>query len=72
MTRTFCDICGKAITNNETSYSLSLIGIGKKKENELRAILNKNNILYSDVCDNYAGKIKFYIDSIKKENNDKE
>lgn len=70
MTRTFCDICGKALTYNETNYNLSLIG--KKEESGLRAILNKNNILYSDVCDNCAGKIKFYVDSIKKENNDKE
>lgn len=69
MTRTFCDICGKALTYDENNFSLSLIS---KKENELRAILNKNNILCSDVCDNCAGKIKFYVDSIKKENNDKE
>lgn len=66
MTRTFCDICGKALTYDENNYSLSLIG--KKKENELRAILNKNNILCPDVCDNCAGKIKFYIDFIKKRN----
>lgn len=70
MTRTFCDICGKAIINNEISYGLNLIG--KKKENELKAILNKNNIICYDVCESCAEKIKFYVDSIKKENNDKE
>lgn len=70
MIKIFCDICGKALTYDEANYSLNLIC--KKDKNELRAFLNKNNIRYPDVCDNCAGKIKFYVDSIKKENNDKE
>lgn len=70
MTKTFCDIYGKVIPNTEIGYGLNLIG--KKKENELKAILNKNNIICYDVCESCAEKIKFYVDSIRKENNDKE
>lgn len=69
MTKIFCDICGKPMIYSEANYSLSLIG---KKENEFKSILNKNNILCPDVCENCAEKIKFYVDSIRKENNNKE
>lgn len=70
MTRTFCDICGKTIIGADPNYNLNLTI--KRMERNIHTNLNKHGIFCHDVCDNCAEKIKFYVDSIRKENNNKE
>lgn len=68
MTKTFCDICGKTLKNNDNIYILSQCQ--KKSSRSISSI--SGNLYYlncHDVCDRCAKKIKSYIDSIKKENN---